>query len=205
MLYILSEITFQFYFFRYKIILYVYIYIHNWVLCYGFKFFTPTFYWNCFLHIVIPPSTLRVLAPLPFPTCHLLFHAAGKVPNYIQSPPGKITLKIFTLLDKNNLTHLKISKVDVQKLFQMVDFLGISKGSQFLIFLSFLIWFDWGHTYSSIIIEGLCFCLILSAILHWFFTVCLSKIWYEKVQHIKQFEYFLWNQEVFDISGCFPF
>lgn len=91
MLYILSEITFQFYFFRYKIVIYMCIYNS-----YGFKFFTHTFFWNLFLPLLIH-LILFLCSSFPFPPA-IFFSMSlpyGKIPNCIQLPPSKVTLKNF--------------------------------------------------------------------------------------------------------------
>lgn len=74
MLYILSEITFQFYFWRYKIVTYT----HR--ICfssYGFKFFTPSPpFFKPFLTHYTSLYTSNVFFP-PLPSSHLLVHVTA--------------------------------------------------------------------------------------------------------------------------------
>lgn len=149
LLYILSEITFQFYFLRYKTLLYIYLYTPT-ICSYGFKFFT--LFKKHFLPIIIH-STFSISSSLPFPSCHFVIPCLsyGKVPNYIQFHPSKITLKNITWLDKNiNLLkkkNLKLMCNSYSKWYTL--FKGLPDRSQFLILLwLFYSDFDWSNTYS---------------------------------------------------------
>lgn len=117
MLYILSEITFSFYFWRYKIVRYT----HNLILLW-FQILYPSFvcffFLNCFLPIILH-STSSVFFP-PLPTSHLFVSVTAiweGTKLYPISSPWNYSEK-FHIATREEWTHLeKKVRVGVQKLF----------------------------------------------------------------------------------------
>lgn len=95
MLYVLIEITFQFYFLRYKVVLYICVCVYMYNLIHIRFRILYSFFWNFFTHYNLL-YTFYVLPPFLFPPaiCYSMSQPYGKVPNYIQFPLIKITWKI---------------------------------------------------------------------------------------------------------------